>query len=176
MAVESTRADDAAQAHVGIVVQPSQTIEHHHTVLTGERHNIGCNAHGHQVKHGVEVVHLPQTIALGESLHELEAHATSRQSLEGISVVDQLGIQNRCRVRQLIVRNMVITHDELDALFLGIRNLVDCLDAAIEHDNQFHPNRSRIIDTLQRDTITVVITRRDIVFQIGVNVLKILIH
>ena len=85
-------------------------------------------------------------VALREGLHELEAHAASREVGVGVTVVAALGVENGHCGRQGSVGHVVVANDEVDAALFGIGHLVDGLDAAVEHDDEFHATLGRIVN------------------------------
>ena len=88
-------------------------------------------------------------VAEGKGLHELEAHAATRQVLVGIGVVGPFGIQDGHGGRQHVVGYVVVADDEVDAFFLGIRNLLYGFDAAVQHDDQPHSCACGIVHSLE---------------------------
>ena len=70
----------------------------------------------------------------------------------------------------------MVADDEVDAFFLGILNLFDCLDSAIEHNNQLHADFGSVVDTFHWNAISFLVTGGDIVFHIRIKIKEILIH
>ena len=105
-------------------------------------------------------------------MHELESYAASAQVLEGIGGVRSFGIQYGYGTRQHIVWHVVVADDEVYAQRLSIGNLVDSLDAAVEHDNQFHTFLCRIVESFLADAVSLLIAVGDVVFHIGIELLQ----
>ena len=101
------------------------------------RHYVGGYAHGHKVKHGIQFG-LANAIALGKSLHELEAHTASRQVRAGIGAVLKLGVEYGNRIGELVVGHMMVADDEINTERLGITYFLDGFDAAIKDDYEFY--------------------------------------
>ena len=85
--------------------------------------------------------------------------------LIGIFRIQSLGIEHSNRIGQHIIRHVMVADDEVYPFLLGILNLLDGLDAAIQRDNQCHTMGSRIVDAFERDTTTFVVAIRDIIIQ-----------
>ena len=71
---------------------------------------------------------------------------------------------------------MVVAHDEIDSQRLGIGNLLDSLNAAIEYYDKLYACRVRIIDTSFRDAVTIFVPVGNIVIYIRRKLLQKLIH
>ena len=165
---QSTHFHHSFHTHTGIVVQLLQTMISHDAILSHDGHNVTGNADGTKVKQRNQPTER-DAVTDRESLHELEAHATTRQIKIRICIVHPFGIQNRHSRRQHFVRHMVVADDKVDALVLGILNFIYRLDATIQHDHQFHTLALRIIHSLNRYTIPFLTAVRDIAFHIGVE-------
>ena len=140
-------ANDAAQTNVWVRIDSLKTKICHHTVFAHNWHYVGSNAHCHQVEKAFEVVKVCDSVADGEGMHKFVANATARKILERIGIAFELRVENGNSVGQHIVGHMVVADDEVDAFFLGILNLFDCLDSAIEHNNQLHSDFGSVVDT-----------------------------
>ena len=66
---------------------------------------------------------------------------------------------------------MVVADDEVDTLLLRIGNLLDCLDTAVEDNNQFYTGLLGIIYSLDTDPIAFLLTVGDIVLNVGIELL-----
>ena len=66
---------------------------------------------------------------------------------------------------------MMVADDEVYALTLGIGYLLDGLDAAIEHNHQFNTRFFRIVYSFPADTIALLIAVRDIILNVGIELL-----
>ena len=82
-----------------------------------------------------------------------------------IDRIRALGIQYGDSVRQSGVRHMVVANNKVDAFLLGVLDLLDRFDTAIQRDNQRHAVLGGIIDTLVRDTVPLVVSIWDIEIQ-----------
>ena len=164
---QSTHLQHSLHTRARIVVQLLQTMICQDAVLTHDGHDVARDADSTQVQQRYQPAER-NAIADGKSLHELEAHATTRQIKIRIRVVHPFGIQNRHCRRQHLVRHMVVADDEVNALVLGILNFIDCLDATIQHNHQFHTLARRIINSFHRNAISLLAAVGDITFHIGV--------
>ena len=172
---QSANVNDGLQPHRGSLVELLETMEGQGAVLAVNRHQVGSNAERTEVEQGDEARER-DAVVLGKGLHELESHATAGEVVVGIRRVGTLGIQYRHGGGHDIVGNMVVADDEVNATLISIRNFVDCLDAAIEHNNQFYTCLCCIVYSLDADTIALLVTIRDIVFHVGIVLLQKLIH
>ena len=89
--------------------------------------------------------------------------------LEGVSRVLTLRIQNGHSIGQFIVGHVMVTDDEINAQRLRIGDFIDCLNAAIQHNNEFDTLFGCIVQSLLADTITLLITVGNIVFNVGIE-------
>ena len=87
----------------------------------------------------------------------------------GVGVVgtDELGVENGDGRGQHLVLHMVVAHDEVNAQLLGIGNLIHCLHAAVEYDNELHAGLLGIVNPLERHAIPVVVAVGDVVVDVG---------
>ena len=65
----------------------------------------------------------------------------------------------------------MIADDKVDAQLLGVGNLFEGLDAAVENDDQFDTLFCSIFQSLDTDTIPLVIAGWDVIFNIGIVLL-----
>ena len=94
----------------------------------------------------------------GECLHELESDTTSGQMLVGISGVRSFGVQYGHGRWKNLIGYMMVANDEIDAFFFGVRNFINGLDATIKYDNKFYTCLIGVIHSLNRNSITFVVT------------------
>ena len=127
---QSADIDDSFQSDARVRVKLTQSVIGKHAVLAHDRYDIGGNAHGDQIQQWSQLVKL-YPVVHGKSLHELESHTAARQMIVRISRVEPFGVQDSHGRWQHIVGHMMVADDEVDALFLGIRNLLYSLDAAV---------------------------------------------
>ena len=86
----------------------------------------------------------------------------------GIVVVAPLRVENGHGGRQFFVRHVVVANDEIDAQFFGVGNLFNCLDAAVEHDDEAHATFGRKIHPLFRYTISLFVAIGNVVVDVGI--------
>ncbi|CCZ13853.1 unknown [Prevotella sp. CAG:1092] len=77
---------------------------------------------------------------------------------------------------QHLVGHMMVADDEVDTLFLGVRNLVDSFDAAVEDYNKLHTLLFGIVDTLAAHSVALFIAVRNVVFDVGIELLQELVY
>ena len=92
--------------------------------------------------------------------------------LVGIGGVGALGVEDGHRRRQHLVGHVMVADDEVDALFLSIGNLLDRLDAAVEHDNQSYACRLGEIHTFSADAVALLIAVGDVEIDVGCELLQ----
>ena len=165
---QSTHLQHRLHTHAGIVVQLLQSVISQDAILAHDGHDVTRNADGTEVEQRNQPTER-NAVADSKSLHELEAHAATRQIKIRICIVHPLGIQYGHSRRQHLVGHMMVTNDEVDALILSILNLINCLDATIQHNHQFHTLACRIIHSLHRNAIPLLTTVRYVTFHIGVE-------
>ena len=169
-AAESTDVDDGFQAHTGILIENLQSVESENAVLINHRYHIGGNAHGAEVQQRNKPGE-GNTIVLGKSLHKLEAHTATTELLERIGIVVALGVKNGHCGRHLLVGYMVVADDEVNTQRLGIGNFLDCLDATVKDDHQFHTCPMGIVQPFATDAVALIVAIRDIIVYIGIELL-----
>ena len=169
--IESADVDDGAQAHARIGVELLQAMEGKDAVLVGHRHDVGSDAYGTEVEQWNESGER-NVVVLGESLHELESHAASTEMLEWEGVVGSLRVEDSHSRWHHLVRNVVITDDEVYAKTLGIFYLLDGLDATVKDDDKFDTRLVRKVDSLLAHSISLVIAVGDVVVDVGIELLQ----
>ena len=172
---QSADVHDGLQTHRRRSVQQFKSVVGEDAVFSQDGHDICGDAHGTELEQGDE----PRegyAVVLGEGLHELETYATAAEMLEGVGGVLALRIEDRHRIRQFIIRHMMVADDEVDTQLFRIGNLSDGLDTAVEYDNEFDTFFCCIVHCLDTDTIALLITVGDIVFNIGIELLQKFIH
>ena len=165
---QSAHLDNGAEPDAGVGVEATQAVVGQHAVFTHHGHNVAGDAHHAEVEQGLQFVEL-NAVALREGLHELEAHAASREVGVGVTVVAALGVENGHCGRQGSVGHVVVANDEVDAALFGIGHLVDGLDAAVEHDDEFHATLGRIVNAFVRHAVTLVVAVGNVVLDLGVE-------
>ena len=103
-------------------------------VLVDYRHDVSRDRHCHEVEQRDEMRER-NTVVLGKSLHELEAHSTAAQVLEGVGVVLPLGVKDSYCRRHHVVGYVMVTDNKVDAQLFCIGNFLDGLDTTIEDNN-----------------------------------------
>ena len=146
-----------------------------YTVFTHNGYDVRCYADGTKVKQGNQLGEV-DAVVHGKRLHELEAYATAAEMLIRISIILTLCVQDGHGRRQHIVRHMMVTDNEIDATLTGIRNLVHSLDAAIEHDNQFHTRFRCIVHSLAGYAIALFVAVGDVIVYVGIVLLEKPVH
>ena len=89
--------------------------------------------------------------------------------LEGVGRVFTLRIQNGHCIGQFIIGHVMVTDNEIDAQRFRIGDFIDCLNAAIQHNNEFDTLFSCIVQSLLADTIAFLVTVGNIVFNVGIE-------
>ena len=67
---------------------------------------------------------------------------------------------------------MMVADDEVYAKRLGILHLLDCLDAAIEDDDEFHTCFLGIVYTLVANSISLLVSVGNIIVDVGIELLQ----
>ena len=83
---------NGAKPRAGVGVQAAQAVIGEYAVFARNGHDVGGDAHHAEVEQGHEPS-LRDAVALGEGLHQLEAHAAAREVGVGIAVVGALGVE-----------------------------------------------------------------------------------
>ena len=110
----------------------------HDSVLADHRNDVGSYRHCDEIEHALKVVR-SQTVGYGKCLHELIAHATSRQVRARISRALKLWIKDSHGGRKRLVGHMMVTDDKIDTHAPGIFDFISRLDSAIKNDDEFDP-------------------------------------
>ena len=71
---------------------------------------------------------------------------------------------------------MMVADNKVNAYAFGVSNLVDCLDTAIENDNQFHTCFQSVVYSFFAHPITLFIAVGDVIIHIGIELLQKLVH
>ena len=96
--------------------------------------------------------------------------------LERIAIVCALRVEDGNSRRHHLVGHMMVADDEVDTLFLGVRNLVDSFDAAVEDYNKLHTLLFGIVDTLAAHSVSLFIAVGNVVFDVGIELLQELVY
>ena len=172
---QSADVDDGLDADVRVLVELLQAVERQYAVFILHGHDVGCYAHSTEVEQGDEPRE-GNAIVLGKGLHELKSHAASAEMLEGVGVVFALRVENGGSRRHHLVGDVVVANDEVDAKTLGIGYFVDCLDTAIENDNEFHTGFLGKVYSFLAHAISLVIAVGDIVVDVRIELLEKLVY
>ena len=62
---------------------------------------------------------------------------------------------------------MVVADDEVDAQAFGVSDFLHCLDAAVEHDDEFHTGLVSVVHTFVRHSVAVFVAVGDVVVDVG---------
>ena len=150
-------------------------MEGQYAVLAVDGYQVGCNAQCTEIEQGNQSRE-GDAVVFGKGLHEFESYTASRQVVIRVGRVRTLGVEDGHCGWHHVVGNMMVADDEVYAQRLRVRYFVDCLDTAIEHDNQFYTVLCRIVYTLDADAVTFFVTVGDIVLHVGVELLQEFIH
>ena len=112
------------------MVQLFESVISQNAVFFYYRNDVRRNAHGAEVEQLHEFVEL-DTVANGESLHQLETYAAAAQMVVRVVVVGALWIQNGNGGRQHCIGHMVIADNEVDTQILGVSNFLNSLDTTV---------------------------------------------
>ena len=96
--------------------------------------------------------------------------------LEWERVVWLLGVEYGHGRWHHLVGHVVITDNEIDAKSLGILYFLDCLDAAVEDNNQFDTCFVGIVYSLLAYSIPLVVPIGYVIFYIGLELLQKLVY
>ena len=170
LVLQSANLHQRFDTDAGRAVQLAKSVVGKDAVLAHNGHDVRSNADGTEVEKRDKLGEL-NTVVDGKSLYQLEAHAAAAEVLVGIRVVRTLGVQNSHSGRQLLVRHMVVADNEVDAFFLGVGNFVDCLDAAVEHNNEPDTRLASIVHSLARNAVTILVAVGDVVVDVAIELL-----
>ena len=126
--------DDPFQAEARIAVKLLQAVVSQYAVFAGDGDDVRGDADRRQLQQFLQVGKR-EVVAFGECLHELEPDAASRQMFVRIDRVHPLGIQYGDGIGQCVVRHVMVADNKIDPQLLGIFDLFDGLDAAVERDH-----------------------------------------
>ena len=101
-------------------------------------------------------------MSLGKGLHELESYSAAGEVVKRIAAVLPLRVQDRNRLWQTAVGEMMVANYHVYALGGGIADLVYGLDSAVQGDDEAETVLCRPVHTLERHAVTLVIAVRDI--------------
>ena len=146
-------------------------MECQYAVFAHHRHDVGSDADGTKVEQRYELRE-GYAVVLGKCLHELESHAAAAEILERVGAVLALGVEYGHCLWQFVVGHVVVADDEVNAQLLGVADFLDGLNAAVEHDNQFHAVLCRQVESLLADAVAFFVAVGDIVLQVGVELLQ----
>jgi hypothetical protein len=104
-------------------------------VLACYRDQIGCDAHYKKIKERNQSLER-NIITLCIGLNKFESYPTSRKIVERIVTILSLGIKHSYGLRELILRKMVVTDDDIDTSFTSILYLFICLDTTVKRDDE----------------------------------------
>ena len=136
---------DPAQIHPGRLRQREQSLPlreahlaqplpHHHAVFTGQRHHVRHGAQRHQVQ-PLFRQHAFHRAVLQQSLGDLVRQPNAGQVLFRVRVVVALLANHRQRIRQLILRHVVVADDQIQAQRAGVFGLARRADAAVHRQH-----------------------------------------
>ena len=140
-------------------------------VLSHDGNDVGGNTHCHKVEQWNELTE-GNAIADGKRLHEFETYATTRQIFVRIGGILTLGIEDGNCWRQFLVGHVVVANNEINAQTLGIGNFFDCLDAAVEHNDEFYTRLVGVVHTLNRHPISLLVSVGNVVVEFRIELLQ----
>ena len=164
--VQIANMDNRFQTHAGIGIELLESVISQNTVFVGDGHNIGCDAHSHQIEQRNKLRER-NLVVLCKSLHQFEAHATTRQIVVRIGGIGTLGIQHSHRIGQFVIGFVMVADDEVYAFLLGISNFLNSFDTAVEHNHQRKMVVGSKVDALIRNAVTFHIAVGQIIVQIS---------
>ena len=132
---EATSLDDCFESTRRVFVEAFDAEVGEDTIFACDRNDVGSNADGYEIEKGFEMREV-DAIVDGKSLHELESHATAREVLVWVGVVDAFGVEDSHGTRKCVVGGVVVADDEIDAERRSIVDLLDCFDATVERDDE----------------------------------------
>ena len=172
---QSADVDDGFQTDGRRLVQLLESVEGQYAVFALYGHEVGGYRDGAEVEQRYEPCE-GYAVVFGEGLHELESHAASAEVLEGVGRVAPLGVEYGHCGRQFFVRLVVVADDEVDAPLLGVCYLVDGLDAAVEHDDEFHTCLCCVVYALSAYSVSLALAVGYVVVDVGIELLQKLVH
>jgi hypothetical protein len=132
-----------------------------HPVLSPYGDKIGGDAHNQKVQQRKKLFK-GDTLYLGISLNQLKAHSASAKIIERIMAILALRVQYGNGSRKFFVRKMMVANDNIDAFGSSVSHFLHCLDTAVKGNYQLETVLCGPINTLAGDTVTLVITVRDV--------------
>ena len=89
-----------------------------------------------------------------------------------VCIIQSFGIQNGNGRRQYIVRYMMVADDEVNSLLFGIRNLLHCFNAAVQHNDKSHSCLCGIVNSFFGNSVSFVVTVGDVIVKVRVELLN----
>ena len=175
LAAETACANYGPKSEIGISVEPFEAHVGHGAVFVDHGHDVGGNADSNKIEHALEFGG-GNAVADREGLHEFVAYAAARQVGARIGRIFELWVENGYSRRKLVVGDVVVADNEIDATLGCVADLVDGFDAAVENYDQFHTLLGHIIDAFARNAVAFVVACGDIEIELGVEILKIAVY
>ena len=85
----------------------------------------------------------------------------------------KFGVENGGGRRKLVIGDMVVANDEIDAFCARIGDFLNSLYAAIKYDYQFYTLFRSLIYDFERDAVALVIAGRDIIVNFRIKILQV---
>ena len=149
---------------VGFLVEAAQAVGGQDAVFAGDGHDVGRDAHGHQIEQVVEGG-LVAAQVLAQGLHQLEAHATARQLLVRVPAVGPLRVEHGHGGGQVVAGQVVVADDEIDAPAGRVGHGLHGLDAAVEGHDEGEAVVGGVVDGGARDAVALGVAVGDVVVQ-----------
>ena len=124
-----------------------------HTVLAGQRNDVGERANGRDLDERREPVRMPGPDA--QRLNELQRHADAREVLVGVRTVVPLRVDDGDRLRQLRVGLVMVGDDQVEAELSGAYGRLDSPDPAIDGDDQAYAEGVQTLERRRLQSISV---------------------
>ena len=166
LVVQIANMDNGFQPHAGIGIELLESVISQNTVFVGDGHNIGSNAHSHQIEQRNKLRER-NLVVLRKSLHQFKANPATRQIVVRIGGIGTLGIQHGHRIGQFVIGFVMVADDEVYTFLFGISNFLHRLDTAVEHNHQRKMVVGSKVDALIRNAVTFHIAVGQIIVQIS---------
>lgn len=127
-----------------------------------------CN----EVEQGFQVFFMLILLFIRKTLHEFVSHHRNPTMFERVGIFFQFRIEDCCSARKFVVGHVMVADDEVYIFAFGVSYFLHCFYTAVESDNECNSAFFGIVYTLRRNAISLVITVGDIIFEVGIKILK----
>src|SRR5690554_5555584 len=138
-----------------------QTVKGKNPVFASDRYNVRAYARGHQIEIGYQVVN-PESEISRQGLDQFKPDPTATEFLIRILAIFPFRVQDRNSLWDFISRSVVIADNKINIFFGGISNLINCLYATIQCNNQGEIIVASEVDSFIGDTIPFIIPIWDV--------------